>query len=99
MQHGGGSLGGALDVTNFNINSVFPGVSVLFGKKDKVIITVGPSFKKITELKANYKINEEVDPDVSIDNLKTNNFKIGMFVGISYNLTNRQKDLIKIVNK
>lgn len=95
----GFSLGGALDVTNFNINSVFPGVSVLFGKKDKVIITVGPSFKKITELKANYKINEEVDPDVSIDNLKTNNFKIGMFVGISYNLTNRQKDLIKIVNK
>ena len=95
----GFSLGGALDVTNFNINSVFPGVSVLFGKKDKVIITVGPSFKKITELKANYKINEEVAPDVSIDNLKTNNFKIGMFVGISYNLTNRQKDLIKIVNK
>jgi hypothetical protein len=95
----GFSLGGALDVTNFNINSVFPGISVLFGKKDKVIITVGPSFKKITELKANYKINEEVDPDVSIDNLKTNNFKIGMFVGISYNLTNRQKDLIKIVNK
>lgn len=96
----GFSIGGSLDIQKFNINSLFIGPSLLIGKRDKIIFTAGPSFRQISELKLNYKENSllPVGSTTNVTDLMTNNFKIGWFIGVSYNLTNKQKDLIKIPN-
>lgn len=95
---GGISLGGSLDVTKFNIESLFIGPSLLIGKRDKVIFTIGPSFRKISELKSIYKEDTTLEENFDEKNLITQNFKVGFFIGLSYNLTNKQKGLMKIGN-
>lgn len=93
---GGISLGASLDVAKFSIESVFIGPSLLIGKRDKVILTIGPSFRKVSDLKSIYNENTLVDTNTTQKDLTTENFKVGFFVGLSYNLTSKQKGLIKI---
>lgn len=96
----GVSFGLSLDVQKFDINLLFPGVSLLVGKRDKVIFTLGPSFRKITELKSQYR-DENNRKNVTIEDISSatiQNFKVGMFFGITYNLTNKQRAALKIPN-
>lgn len=90
------SLGTSLDISKFNINSFYLGGSVLIGKRDKVIITAGPAFRLTQELKENFNENDEVIGIKDINDITTKNFKIGAFLALTYNLTNKQKGLIKI---
>jgi hypothetical protein len=93
---GGVSLGASLNVMDFDINSLFIGPSLLVGKKDKVIFTSGISFRNTKQLERGYKDGLSIDPRINIDDLMTSNFRLGVFFGISYNLTNKQKSEIKI---
>lgn len=90
------SLGTSLDVSKFNINSFYLGGSVLIGKRNKVIVTAGPAFRLTQELKDNFKENDKVMGIEDVNDITTKNFKIGMFLALTYNLTNKQKGLIKI---
>ncbi|WP_052123345.1 coiled-coil domain-containing protein [Flavobacterium beibuense] len=92
------TLGASLNVETFELNSLFPGVSLLIGKKQKFIFTVGPAFKKVELLKENYQLNQDYDPTQLNDSveLTTSKYRIGLFFGITYNLTNEQKSKFKI---
>jgi hypothetical protein len=85
------SLGASIDLTNLNLNSFFPGVSLLIGKREKVIFTVGPAFKRVNQLKAIYQTNTDYTEQLQTENVTSLQFKTGWFAGISWNLTNKQK--------
>jgi hypothetical protein len=85
------SLGASIDLTNLNLNSFFPGVSLLIGKREKVIFTVGPAFKRVNQLKAIYQTNTDYTEQLQTENVTSMQFKTGWFAGISWNLTNKQK--------
>ena len=95
------TLGASLDVETFQLNSLFPGISLLIGKKQKFIITVGPAFKLVNTLNANYETNVDYDQANFTANsvLTSQQFKIGTFFGLTYNLTNTQKGTFKISDK
>ncbi|CAI8725826.1 hypothetical protein [Chryseobacterium sp. IT-36CA2] len=92
----GFSLGASLNITEFDINSLFIGPSLLVGKKEKIIFTSGMSFRKTKQLKSGYSDGQQIVGESNIDNYLTNNFRLGFFVGISYNLTKKQKSSLKI---
>ncbi|KAF2519145.1 hypothetical protein E0W68_05075 [Flavobacterium salilacus subsp. salilacus] len=98
------TLGASLNVETFQLNSIFPGVSVLWGKKQKFIFTTGPAFKLVKSLKENYQggfKNRTVYPETEFgDNfeLTSDQYRIGWFFGITYNLTSKQKGKFKIDN-
>lgn len=95
------TLGASLNVETFDLNSLFPGVSLLVGKNQKFIFTVGAAFKKVDLLKKNYSLNEEYDPSTFNDGttLTSSQYKIGLFFGITYNLTSAQRGKIKVAGK
>ena len=82
--------------TNFSFNSLFPGFSILFGKTNKVILTVGPSFRSVDELKTNYLEGQKLTSGIADEDLLTKNFRVGVFFGISYNLTQKQQSSMKL---
>lgn len=93
------SLGTALDVTNFDISSIYLGFSTLIGRKDKIALTIGPSFMSAKQLKNTYKqYIESNDLQVKLpdgfqltNDIYTRNYKIGYFFSITYNLTTKQR--------
>ncbi|SIS82013.1 hypothetical protein SAMN05421786_102339 [Chryseobacterium ureilyticum] len=87
---------GASFTTGLSFNSIFPGVSLLMGKRNKIILTAGPSFRLVDELKSNYKEGMTLNNSLADSDLLTKNFRIGGFFGISYNLTPKQKDVLKL---
>ncbi|MBP0611503.1 hypothetical protein J8J42_00390 [Chryseobacterium sp. cx-311] len=88
------SLGTSLDLGKFDINSIYVGPSVLIGKKDKFIFTAGPAFRNVEELRPNYQIGSKAGTSNPVD-IVTENFKIGIFFAISYNLTTKQKGVME----
>lgn len=95
------TLGASLNVETFQLNSLFPGLSLLIGKKQKFVITVGPAFKLVDTLKANYETNTDYNQNnfTANSSLTSSQFKIGGFFGLTYNLTNGQKGTFKISDK
>jgi hypothetical protein len=92
------TLGASLNVETFELNSLFPGASVMIGKKQKFVLTIGPSFRQRDILKKNYSLKAYYDPDEfgSGTEITKKQFKIGLFFGITYNLTQKQRGKFKI---
>ncbi|WP_310559703.1 hypothetical protein [Flavobacterium sp.] len=90
----GFSLGASIDVTKLNFNSFFPGISLLIGKKEKLIFTVGPALKRVTQLKAIYDTKTEYTEQLQTENVTSPQFKTGWFAAISWNLTSKQKSKV-----
>lgn len=91
----GFSLGVSVNVTDLNFNSFFPGVSLLIGKREKIVFTAGPAFKKVKQIKSIYENDRILSQPIQVEDITSDQFKIGWFFGISYNLTNKQKSKIK----
>ena len=92
------TLGASINVETFELNSLFPGVSLLIGKKQKLILTAGPAFRQVNVLKNNYIEGENYDIGEFSDSsqLTAKQFRIGGFFGITYNLTQKQRGKFKI---
>ncbi|WP_336689096.1 MULTISPECIES: coiled-coil domain-containing protein [unclassified Chryseobacterium] len=90
----GFTFGISMDMTKLQLNSLFPGISLLVGKTDKIIFTTGPALRKISELKYGYEANQFVSS--SSENYLTDSYKLGWFIGVSWNLTNKQKSLMRL---
>lgn len=94
----GFSLGASLNTTELDINSLYPGISLLVGKTEKFIFTVGPALKKIQYLKSDFEIGKTYPIGTLPKTYETEpTFRQGWFVGITYNLTNKQKSNYSIV--
>lgn len=90
----GFSLGFSMDMTKLQLNSLFPGVSLLVGKTDKIIFTAGPALRKVTQLTNGFSLNTSlVSPP---QGYTIESYKLGWFVGVSWNLTNKQKSLMRL---
>lgn len=93
------SLGTALDVTNFDISSIYLGFSTLIGRKDKLVLTIGPSFMSARQLKNTYRqyiesndLKTKLPDGFQLTNdIYTRNYKVGYFLAITYNLTTKQR--------
>jgi hypothetical protein len=94
----GFTLGASLNTTDLDINSVFPGISLMIGRKEKIIFTAGPALKKVKYLSEKYDFNKSYLPEDLKSEVPTQSaFRIGAFVAVSYNLTKKQKSSFKIV--
>lgn len=88
------TLGVSMDMTKLQLNSLFPGISLLVGRNDKIIFTAGPALRKVTELTNGFKLNA---PLISSPvDYTSESYKLGWFVGVSWNLTNKQKSLMRL---
>lgn len=56
------------------------------------------SFRKTKQLEKGHYDGEKTVGASNIDDYLTNNFRLGVFFGISYNLTKKQKSSLKIAN-
>jgi|GEM_PF-3568181 len=90
----GVTLGVSMDMTKLSLNSLFPGVSLLIGKTDKIILTAGPALRKVTQLTNGFTLNTSFNS--SPEGYTSESYKLGWFVGISWNLTNKQKSLMRL---
>lgn len=92
------TLGASINVETFQLNSLFPGLSLLIGKKQKFIITAGPAFRQVDVLKNNYstELQYELGDFNDTSELTSKQFKIGGFIGVTYNLTQKQRGKFKI---
>lgn len=81
------SLGIGID-QNIQVK-IMPGISILLGRKERFIINGGMVIGKVKELSnvqdVNHLYKEKVEP------VYTDSYKIGYFVGISYNLSKWKK--------
>ncbi|MCS3530969.1 hypothetical protein [Chryseobacterium sp. JUb7] len=90
----GVTLGVSMDMTKLQLNSLFPGISLLVGKTDKIIFTAGPALRKVSQLTNGFTLNTSLSS--SPEGYISESYKLGWFVGISWNLTNKQKSLMRL---
>lgn len=90
----GFTLGVSMDMTKLQLNSLFPGISLLIGKTDKIIFTAGPALRKVTQLTNGFSLNTALTSQP--EGYTSESYKIGWFVGVSWNLTNKQKSLMRL---
>ena len=95
----GFTLGASINSNELSLNSLFPGISLMVGKSEKFVFTLGPALQKVSYLSS--KFNEGEIYATSILNAGSipteSTYRVGAFAGFSYNLTKKQKDTFKIV--
>ncbi len=89
----GGMFGvgaGFQTVEDLNL-SFYTGISFVFGKSQKIMLSTGISMLGVDRLKNNeFEVgNEYVTADIDINNITEKVFKSSFFLSISYNLANR----------
>ena len=53
---------------------------------------------KIKQIKAIYNTTSSYSTPISVPDITSEQFRMGWFIGVSYNLTNSQKSKIKLTN-
>ncbi|WP_027382507.1 coiled-coil domain-containing protein [Epilithonimonas caeni] len=92
----GGSAGMGLDIAGGKVqfSNFFVGPTMLFGKKDRIFFTAGPSLKNVRELKNGYE-GTIVPPTEDFTSYTRDKYKIGIFASLTYSLTKDARALIK----
>lgn len=86
----GVSAGLGIDVVNgkIQLSNFFMGPTILFGKYERIFVTLGPTFRNVGQLKSGYSVGDRVNQNTdSIENFLTDKYKIGWFAAITFNLT------------
>ena len=81
---------GFQSISDINL-SLFTGVSLVMGKREKVMLSLGASWLKVDRLKNN-EFNESSNyaaSKISLGNITEKVFKVSGFFSVSYNLTNK----------
>lgn len=93
----GGSAGLGIDTNNgkIQLSNFFIGPTVILGKYDRMMITVGAAIRNVGQLKNGYVVNQTVITQSSdVSTVLSDNYKVGFFVGLTYNLTNNVRNKI-----
>ena len=95
----GASVGLGIDATNgkLQLNNFFAGPSLIWGKQERVSLTLGGSLKSIPKLKSNYTVGQEVGNETDIVKFTREQYKFGFFISVTYNLTKGVKKQLKNV--
>src|SRR5665213_130367 len=93
------TLGASINTSTLDINSIFPGLSLMVGKGTQFVFTAGPAFQKVNFLQEQYHEKQSYLTSSLPDVIPTSEtFRIGFFFGISINLTKAQKAGFKLVS-
>lgn len=94
----GGSAGLGIDVTNgkIQLSNFFAGATVLFGKYDRLFLTIGPTLRNVGKLKSGYLEGASItNGGAEIQDFLTDDYKVGWFLSLTYNLTKGVRDNAK----
>lgn len=97
----GGSAGLGIDINNGRIqmSNFFIGPTVVLGKYDRLMFTPGLALRNVGKLKSGYEVaNTVITESNDIDTVLSDNYKLGFFVALTYNLTNNVRDKISKLN-
>lgn len=87
------TFGLGLNSTDLKDAQIFTGLSGILGTQERFIATIGATIANVDYLNSEFSLNKEVSTAIIEKNgitEKTN--RIGFFVGLSYNLTNKKKE-------
>ncbi|MDX6184086.1 hypothetical protein SGQ44_18135 [Flavobacterium sp. Fl-77] len=93
----GGSAGLGIDTNNgkIQLSNFFIGPTLILGKYDRIMLTVGAAIRNVGKLKNGYVINDTIITQSSdITTVLSDNYKVGFFIGLTYNLTNNVRNKI-----
>lgn len=93
----GGSAGLGIDIANgkIQIGNFFIGPTLVLGKYDRLMFTPGVALRNVGQLKKGITVDETtLDQVNTIDAVLTENYKLGFFVALTYNLTKNVRDKI-----
>lgn len=87
------SLGLGLNSTNISDAVYCLGASLIAGKDERLILSFGAMGARVDVLKGNYVSGQQIKKSAidSDSDLVEKGFRVGYFVGITYNLTNKKK--------
>lgn len=88
-------LGISADDGTITLDNFFIGPSLIVGRHERVNLTAGVSIKNLPQLNSGYEIGEEVPIAYTIETVTTKSYQAGLFVAITYNLTNGVKNNVK----
>lgn len=94
----GASAGLGIDVVNgkIQLSNFFGGPTVLFGKFDRLFLTLGGSVRNVGQLKGGYRVGDVIPSgNNDIEDFITDKYKIGGFIALTYNLTKGARDNYK----
>lgn len=93
----GGSAGLGIDINNgkIQIGNFFIGPTLILGKYDRLMFTPGVALRNVGKLKNGFKLDDTILEQTSdINSVLTDNYKLGFFVALTYNLTKNVRDKI-----
>jgi hypothetical protein len=93
----GGSAGLGIDINNgkIQIGNFFIGPTLVLGKYDRLMFTLGVALRNVGQLKNGITIDDTVLGQANdISAVITDNYKLGFFVALTYNLTKNVRDKI-----
>jgi len=93
----GGSAGLGIDINNgkIQIGNFFIGPTLILGKYDRLMFTPGVALRNVGKLKNGFKLDDTIlDQTSDINSVLTDNYKLGFFVALTYNLTKNVRDKI-----
>lgn len=80
---------GFQNTSDVNLSLYFGG-SLVFGKRERVMLSSGVSYLKVTRLKTEqYVVDQQYTTPINIADITEKIFKPSFFLSLSYNLTNR----------
>lgn len=92
----GGSAGLGIDINNgkIQIGNFFIGPTLILGKYDRLMFTPGVALRNVGQLKNGINVDTILDQTNDISAVLTDNYKLGFFVALTYNLTKNVRDKI-----
>ena len=93
----GGSAGLGIDTNNgkIQLSNFFIGPTLILGKYDRMMITSGAAIRNVGQLKNGYVVDETIITQSSdVSSVLSDNYKVGFFVALTYNLTNNVRNKI-----
>lgn len=93
----GGSAGLGIDTYNgkIQLSNFFIGPTLILGKYDRMMITLGAAVRNVGQLKNGYVLNDTIITQSNdVSSVLYDNYKVGIFVALTYNLTNNVRTKI-----
>ena len=88
-------LGIGADEGTFSFDNFFVGPSLILGRYERVMLSMGIALKDLPTLKESYSEGDIVPNSFILENVTNNSYRLGYFISLSYNLTKGVKDNIK----
>ncbi len=89
----GGMLGLGLNSTTITDANFYVGLSGIFGWEERFILNAGYAFNRVDYLKENYYVGQVLNKNaVSANELTAKTLRGGLFIGLTFNLSNKKKE-------